>query len=95
MRIDSQTRNCILEAVKTADSKAEVYLFGSRVDDHASGGDIDLLILSKTLGFSDHWPIRRKILDTIGWQKLDLIIRNPENEPDAITMLATEEGVKL
>jgi len=90
MRIDPQTQKCILDAVKSADSEAVVFLFGSRNDDHASGGDIDLLVLSKHLGFSDLWPIRRSILDTIGWQKLDLIVRNPDATPDAITLIAKE-----
>lgn len=35
----------------------EVYLFGSRVDDHAKGGDIDILVYTK----QNPWELSRKI----------------------------------
>jgi hypothetical protein len=65
------------------------------VDDQARGGDIDLLVLSDRLGFDDLWPIRRDILDRIGWQKLDLIIENERDGLSAIARVAMETGEAL
>ena len=46
MRLKDFEIRAIKEAVRSMDSKAKVYLFGSRVDDTKKGGDIDLLIIS-------------------------------------------------
>ena len=47
MRLADNEQSAIREAICKVDSEAAVYLFGSRVDDAAKGGDIDLLVLSK------------------------------------------------
>ena len=47
MRLAREELAAIHAAVHSADADAQVYLFGSRVDDNAKGGDIDLLVLSK------------------------------------------------
>ena len=51
MRITSQVRELINKSVSDLDPDADVYLFGSRVNDDARGGDIDILILSDCLDF--------------------------------------------
>lgn len=49
MRLSEQQTQSILETVcRLAGADATVYLFGSRLDDHAKGGDLDLLIESDT-----------------------------------------------
>lgn len=58
------------------DSKAKVYLFGSRTDDSKKGGDIDLLIISDKLEFGDKYKIYSKITHTLEDQKIDIIINN-------------------
>ena len=58
------------------DSKAKVYLFGSRVDDTKKGGDIDLLIISDKLEFGDKYKIYSKITHTLQDRKIDIIINN-------------------
>jgi predicted nucleotidyltransferase len=53
---------------------SECYLFGSRVNDRAKGGDIDLLLLTqKKLPLTVMRRIRRLILNQIGEQKLDIV----------------------
>ena len=49
MRLAYQEQLAIREAIHQADTDAMIYLFGSRTDDTAKGGDIDLLVLSKTI----------------------------------------------
>ena len=95
MRLTQQEQQVICDSINRVDPEARILLFGSRVDDQARGGDIDLLVLSERLGFDDLWPIRREILDRIGWQKLDLIIENERDGLSAIARVALETGERL
>jgi predicted nucleotidyltransferase len=95
MRLTQQEQKVICDSINKVDPDARILLFGSRVDDQARGGDIDLLVLSERLGFDDLWPIRRDILDCIGWQKLDLIVENERDGLSAIGRVALETGERL
>ncbi len=46
MRVLKQEINIIKNNILKFDKEAQVYLFGSRVDDNKKGGDIDILIVS-------------------------------------------------
>ncbi|MBK7255722.1 MAG: nucleotidyltransferase domain-containing protein [Ignavibacteria bacterium] len=76
MRLKDFEIRAIKEAVRSMDSKAKVYLFGSRVDDTKKGGDIDLLIISGKLELGDKYKIYSKITHTLEDQKIDIIINN-------------------
>lgn len=95
MRLSPHQHHSILEAIRKQDPAARVILFGSRANDHSKGGDIDLLILSDRIGFRQEWEIRRDILDRIGWQKLDLIVRRHDQSGSAIVGIAIETGIPL
>lgn len=95
MRLTSSQREAILDAVRRQDPEARVILFGSRADDRAKGGDIDLLVISERIGLHQEWEIRRDILDRIGWQKLDLIVRRAAQLDSPIAGIAIETGVPL
>jgi len=95
MRLSATDISAIREEIGRLDPEAEVYLFGSRVDDTARGGDIDLLVLSDTLGFRDVLRLRRRILDRIGWQQLDLVARRRDQADEPFAAMAVETGVKL
>ena len=95
MRLGANEARAVGEEIRRLDPGAEIYLYGSRADDSAKGGDIDLLVVSDKLGFRDVLRLRTRILDRIGWQQLDLVVRrrNQRNEP--LAAMAQETGVKL
>jgi len=51
MRLSEQQVSIIKEEIYKKDESAEIYLFGSRADDLALGGDIDLLVISEKIDF--------------------------------------------
>lgn len=93
MRINQRDTDAIISAVKAKDPEAEIWLFGSRTDDSKRGGDIDIAILSSQISRLDQMEIRRTICDTLGEQKIDIIV-SPKGE-NAFFQLAKERGVKL
>ena len=95
MRLTPHQRIAILTAVGRQDPEARIILFGSRADDRARGGDIDLLIVSDVIGLHEEWEIRRDVLDEIGWQKLDLVVRRRNQPESAIVSVAMETGIPL
>ena len=52
MRLSPAELQIISQIMHQEDAEAEVYLYGSRVDDNAKGGGIDLLVLSHKID----WP---------------------------------------
>jgi predicted nucleotidyltransferase len=95
MRLSSKELSIIECAIRNRDPQASIYLFGSRVNDDAKGGDIDLLVISNHIGFRDEIAIRREILDEIGWQKLDLIVHPEKHSQSPIVRIAIESGIRL
>ena len=47
MRLSPQIYSSIKSRIQESIPSADVFLFGSRVDDSAKGGDIDLLLLTE------------------------------------------------
>jgi len=76
MRLSEKEKNIIVRAIKELDEKATIYLFGSRVQSDQKGGDIDLLVISETLGFTDKVSLLVKIKSALGEQKIDLMIKS-------------------
>lgn len=71
MRLKDYEMTAITSTIRGFDKEASVYLFGSRVDDNKRGGDIDLLIMSRTLTSDDRRAIKMKLYELIGEQKID------------------------
>jgi uncharacterized protein len=95
MRLAKEQLETIRDEIRRFDPAAEIYLFGSRADDNARGGDIDVLAVSKNAGLRDLLRMRRAILDRIGWQQLDLILRRPEDLEEPFIAQAVRTGIKL
>jgi predicted nucleotidyltransferase len=95
MRLSLRQQDAIRKTIYALDPDAKIVLFGSRADPDRKGGDIDLLVLSDVLTFEHLWPIRRDILDQIGWQKLDIVLDSNAEPCKPITRIAKLEGVRL
>jgi uncharacterized protein len=79
MRLTAQEQTSIYNEIVKKDPRAQFYLYGSRTQDHLKGGDIDLLVISETLSFSDKVDILIAIKDQIGEQKIDLSIKSDKD----------------
>ena len=95
MRLPPSTVTCIKNAVQTLVPDSELLLFGSRTNDAAKGGDIDLLLLTEEkLPLSILSKMRRMILNQIGEQKIDLVNFSKTSD-HPFKAIALETAVKL
>ncbi|MBN4077076.1 nucleotidyltransferase domain-containing protein [Mariprofundus ferrooxydans] len=99
MRLNKNEIEAIVNAVSNRFSPdARIYLFGSRINDAAKGGDIDLLV---DLPAQDGDMVRHScqaiadIQMAIGEQKIDLIVRHPDSTDRAIFHEALKHGELL
>ncbi|MGA7979791.1 MAG: nucleotidyltransferase domain-containing protein [Chromatiaceae bacterium] len=93
MRLQEAERQTILNTILSADPDAVVYLFGSRVDDTARGGDIDLLVLSTRIDVLAKLTILAQLHEQLGDQRIDLAVFSDLTKPFA--RLAVMEGTQL
>jgi predicted nucleotidyltransferase len=95
MRLSEEKRLYIKKIVKEIDNKAQVFLFGSRVDDSKKGGDIDILVVSET-----PWNLMMKnyfekiFHKQFGEQKIDIVHKLP-NEKNAFKEYISEQAIEL
>ena len=93
MRLSDSEIEIIKNTIMAFDRDAEVYLFGSRTDDTAKGGDIDILVISKNLKLADKLSIKARIFQRMEEQKLDLVVSKDVQDP--FVRMALEKGVRL
>jgi predicted nucleotidyltransferase len=93
MRLTAAEQDIISRAIKARDPGARIYLFGSRADDHAHGGDIDLMVVSGSINIWDRLDILAELHQRLGDQKIDLVVSRDSEQPFARVALA--EGVAL
>ena len=93
MRLTTEEIASIKSVIYAFDSRAQIYLFGSRVHDDKKGGDIDLFILSEKLTPRDTSKIRIRLEDELGLRRIDILIR--KNLKNAFARMAYDEGVLL
>lgn len=99
MRLSREQVAIIREsAERVFGEKAQVWLFGSRVDDNKRGGDIDLLIRPAP-GEADNL-VRKKIRflgmleRALGERRIDVIVEHGA-DPRAVERIALETGIRL
>ena len=100
MRITPKDKDIIsYNAKQIFGIETSVVLFGSRVNDSSRGGDIDLLIIPpfnalRSEFFTKKFQFIVKVLDSIGDQKIDVIIQYPDDNR-GIIQTAHNEGIRL
>ena len=79
--------------------KAEVWLFGSRVDEMANGGDVDLYVRAESSDADELAVARFAFLALfkrrMGDRKIDLVLLRKNGEVLPIHELARQQGVRL
>ena len=81
MRLKPEIANYLKQLILENIPGSTIYLFGSRVDDNALGGDIDLMILTDELADKNIFrKIRIAFIKKYGWRKLDLVNFTYSNE---------------
>jgi predicted nucleotidyltransferase len=93
MRLANEELSIISDTIYKSDADAQIYLFGSRIDDAAKGGDIDLLVLSKRINLMTKLDILAQLHQKLGDRKIDIAVY-----PDAIRpfpRMVMREGVRL
>lgn len=101
MRLSQQQITAIKELTEeTFGDDAEVYLFGSRVDDTRRGGDIDLYVETDLDDPEQIVEARLRFLSRlkqrIGDQRIDVVLRYPSRQPPPpIWETAKRTGIRL
>ena len=99
MRLSQQTRQIIRDTVSEVfGAEAKVKLFGSRTNDNARGGDIDLLVELPCITEE----VERKTLQLtarlqlpIGDQPIDVLVIDPSTPKQPIHEQASITGISL
>ena len=75
MRLDDQEKHALKKALEGIDG--EVFVFGSRTDNTKHGGDIDVLIFSKTDPYQTSQDIAVKFFQEYE-EKIDVVVMDPD-----------------
>ncbi|MCF8397570.1 MAG: nucleotidyltransferase domain-containing protein [Bacteroidales bacterium] len=95
MRLSSQKIQFIKNGLKNQAPESEVYIFGSRADDHAKGGDIDILWLTKEkIPQQNTRKFKVEFYKKFGWQKID-IVNFTFNQEDIFKDIALSQAEEL
>ena len=93
-----QQIECLIEATHHSfGDNADIWLFGSRVDDNKKGGDIDLYIETNLESgtVAAKLKMRQLIWPTFGDQKIDILVRSRTQAPSPLHEIAKSTGQKL
>lgn len=96
MRITNQQIQSITEIIhQLLDQQTSVYLFGSRLNPQAKGGDIDLLIESdQVVSFLQKAKIKMSLENQLGLP-VDLICKTRHRQPTPFQAIALSKALQL
>ncbi|RLK48382.1 nucleotidyltransferase-like protein [Alkalispirillum mobile] len=95
---DRQIKIIKEEVARILGSDAEVWLFGSRVDDNARGGDIDLMIeadVDPEEALQRELRLYSRLIRRLGDQRIDIVIHRSSAPRLPIHEVAMETGKRL
>ena len=93
MRLSPHDQSVLRAAITQADPQARAWLFGSRADDQARGGDIDVIVLSRRIDLMAKLDLLAHLHQHLGEQRIDLLV-SPDDQP-AFVRMAIANGVPL
>lgn len=97
MRLTPRERQIINQVVSQRfGDAAQAWLFGSRTDDQARGGDIDLLVRipqSIDNDFLATLALETDLQEALGDQKIDILLLHPGMHETPIHRIAQKTGV--
>jgi len=80
-------------------AQSEVWLFGSRVDDAAKGGDVDLYVCAASSDADElaaaRFAFLARLKRRMGDRKIDLVLQREGGDVLPIYELARKQGVRL
>lgn len=95
MRLSHHEQSAIKGVLSKFDPLGKVYLFGSRVDDHRRGGDIDLLFeTDRVMSLKEELQARYQ-LELACDGRVDLLVKQKHADPEPIHTIALSRGVAL
>lgn len=95
MRLTSRQIDIVRATVQDVAGGADVWLFGSRLDERRRGGDVDLLVQSKPpLDLLRRARLKYRLERELGLP-VDVTVAEQDAEPGPFARLAMAEGVKL
>lgn len=96
MRLTDQQMQTISQVVRIIAGKtAEPYLFGSRLNDQARGGDVDILIeVDRQLGRMEQAKLKMELEQRLGLP-VDLVFRLRNAKPTPFQLIARHRAVRL
>ena len=99
MRLTPDQTHAIVTATRAvAGAQAQVKLFGSRLDDSARGGDIDLLVEVPQPVDRPAWLAARvtaSVQRALGDRKVDVLVIDPRTILEPVHRAAQRNGVEL
>ena len=99
MRLSSQTQTIIRETAREIfGPQAKTMVFGSRVDDTARGGDIDLIVqLEQPVQQRERKALQlvARLQMRLGMQPIDVLVVDPQTEILPVHEEAIRTGVRL
>ena len=91
-------RTAIVKAVREVfGPDAQIRLFGSRVDDHRRGGDIDLHVEAapEQASFHNEIELEVQLQKALGERRVDLVVHARGTPLGALDRIAERQGVLL